>query len=89
MGGWWSGVKTMTSSPAARSPLMRHSKRFFMPLTWLKGLGSCVIQAGNVNHKHAAITCLTLLGVRSYGGVKCSKGASCMRSAAEQLLTAR
>lgn len=42
-GGWWSGVNTMTSSPAARSPLMRHSNRFFMPLTWLKGLGSCGI----------------------------------------------
>ena len=40
-GGFRSGVKTMTSSPAARRPWIRHSNRFFMPLTWLNGLGSC------------------------------------------------
>lgn len=40
LGGVGSGVTTMTSSPASRRVLMRDSKRFFMPLMWLKGLGS-------------------------------------------------
>lgn len=39
-GGCGSGVTTMTSSPASRRPLIRLSNRFFMPLMWLKGLGS-------------------------------------------------
>ena len=33
-------MTTITSSPSSRSPRIRHSKRFFMPLTWLNGLGS-------------------------------------------------
>lgn len=31
-GGSEQGVTTSTSSPSSLSPLMRHSKRFFMPL---------------------------------------------------------
>ena len=39
-GGSGSGVTTVTWSPASLSPLIRHSKRFFIPETWEKGEGS-------------------------------------------------
>ena len=40
LGGLTHGVTTKTSSPDSRRPLIRHSKRFFIPLMWLKGEGS-------------------------------------------------
>jgi hypothetical protein len=40
LGGVGSGVKTITSSPDSLRFLIRDSKRFFMPLMWLNGLGS-------------------------------------------------